>query len=55
MVTKEELSNMSKEEVYRLFKEKKRQCKTIAQEIEMIYSDSEYQMIKERLEGFYEK
>lgn len=53
MISKEELSKMSKEEVYKLFKEKKKQCKTIAQEVNMINNDSEYQIIKERLEEFH--
>lgn len=49
MITKEQLAAMSHDEVYALFMEKKRQCRTCAQEVEMIIYDTEYNIIKERL------
>lgn len=50
-ITQEQLNEMSREEVYELYKEKKKMCKTIAQEVKMITSDSEMLMIRERLWG----
>lgn len=51
MITKEQIEEMPREEVYELYKEKKRQCKTVAQEVAMITSDPEMLMIRERLWG----
>ena len=50
-LNREQISKMSREEVYERYKEKKRQCKTIAQEVEMITSDPEMLMLRERLWG----
>ena len=55
MLTKEELSKMSKQEVAKLLRKKQIECKTVAEEVEMYYTDAEYIAIKERLEEFYEK
>ena len=43
------IEEMAHEEVYQRYKEKKRQCKTIAQEVKMITSDPEMIMLRERL------
>lgn len=43
------IEEMTHEEVYELYKEKKRKCKTVAQEVELITSDSEMIMLRERL------
>ena len=40
---------MTHEEVYERYKEKKRHCKTVAQEVELITSDPEMIMLRERL------
>ena len=45
-----EIEEMTHGEVYQRYKEKKRQCKTIAQEVELITSDPEMIMLRERLE-----
>ena len=45
----EQIANMTREEVYKRYKEKKRMCKTVAQEVEMITSDPEMLMLRERL------
>jgi hypothetical protein len=55
MVTKEELNKISKQEVAKLLRKKQIECKTVAEEVEMYYTDAEYIAIKERLEEFYEK
>ena len=47
----ERIALMSREEVYERYKEKKRMCKTVAQEVEMITSDPEMLMLRERLWG----
>ena len=44
-----QIEEMSREEVYERYKEKKRMCKTIAQEVEIITSDPEMLMLRERL------
>ena len=44
-----QIEEMTHEEVYQRYKEKKRTCKTIAQEVEMITSDPEMIMLRERL------
>lgn len=48
-LNREQIENMSREEVYQRYKEKKRQCKTIAKEVEMITSDPEMILLRERL------
>lgn len=53
MITKEELSKMSKEEVGKLLRKKQIECRTVAEEVEMYYTDAEYIAIKERLLEFY--
>ena len=45
----EQIANMTREEAYERHKEKKRMCKTIAQEVEMITNDPEMLMLRERL------
>lgn len=52
MITKETLAKLSREEVGKLLHKKQIDCKTCAEEFEMICFDSEYQMIKERLSEF---
>lgn len=49
MDEKKQIEEMTHEEVYQRYKEKKRQCKTIAQEVECITSDPEMIMLRERL------
>ena len=44
-----QIEEMTHEEVYQRYKDKKRQCKTIAEEVEMITSDPEMIMLRERL------
>lgn len=53
MITKEELAQLSRDEVSALFYEKRNACRTCAQFGEMIFNDKEYIMIKERLSEFY--
>lgn len=43
------IDEMTHEEVYNRYREKKKACKTIAQEVEMITSDPEMIMLRERL------
>lgn len=50
MIPNKQIDEMTHEEVYARYKEKKRQCRTIAQEVELITSDPEMIMLKERLE-----
>ena len=50
-LTKEDITKMSREEVYELYKKKKKMCKTIAQEVNLITSDPEMLMLRERLWG----
>lgn len=45
----QKLAQLSKEEVYKLFKAKINACKTVAQEVEMYNTDEEYLIIKKRL------
>lgn len=45
----EQIAKMTRDEVYKRYKEKKRICKTIAEEVEMITSDPEMIMLRERL------
>jgi hypothetical protein len=49
MLNEEQISNMTHEEVYSLYKEKKRRCKTIAEEVNLITNDLEMIMLRERL------
>ncbi len=53
MKSKEELAKLSRDEVSKLFYEKRNACKTCAQYGEMIFNDQEYIMIRERLSEFY--
>nr|DAM56603.1 MAG TPA: hypothetical protein [Caudoviricetes sp.] len=53
MITKEELAKLSRDEVKKLFYEKRNTCRTCAQFGEMIFNDKEYIMIKERLSEFF--
>ena len=46
------IEEMTHEEVYQRYKEKKKQCRTIAQEVEMITSDHEMILLREMLMGF---
>lgn len=48
-LNREQVAKMTREEVYERYKEKKRMCKTVAQEVEMITSDPEMIMLRERL------
>ena len=49
MSKEKQIEEMAHEEVYARYKEKKRSCKTIAQEVNLITSDSEMIMLRERL------
>jgi hypothetical protein len=49
MTENEQIEEMTHEEVYARYKEKKRGCKTIAQEVKLITSDPEMIMLRERL------
>ena len=49
MSKEKQIEEMAHEEVYQRYKEKKRQCKTIAQEVELITSDPEMIILRERL------
>lgn len=48
---KAQIEMMTHEEVYQRYKEKKRKCKTIAQEVELVTSDPEMIMLIERLKS----
>lgn len=50
-MTKEQVEKMTHEQVYERYKELKRKCKTIAQEVKLITSDPEMIMLRERLLG----
>ena len=52
MITKETLSKMTREEVGYLLFAMQAECRSCGEEYEMICSDPEYQMIKERLLEF---
>lgn len=52
MITKETLAKMTREEVGKLLHKKQIECRTCAEEYEMLCFDPEYQMIKERLSEF---
>ena len=49
MTENEQIQEMTHEAVYNRYKEKKRKCKTIAEEVQLITSDSEMIMLRERL------
>ena len=49
MLNEKQISNMTHEEVYSLYKDKKRRCKTIAEEVKVITNDPEMIMLRERL------
>jgi hypothetical protein len=49
MMNKAQIENLTHEQAYELYKDKKRQCKTIAQEVELITSDPEMIMLREKL------
>lgn len=49
MSKEKQIEEMTHEEVYQRYKEKKRQCKTIAQEVKLITSDPEMIILRERL------
>ena len=44
-----QIEEMTHEEVYQRYKEKKRKCKNIAQEVKLVSSDPEMIMLIERL------
>lgn len=48
-MTKEEIDKMSQEEVSSLLKQKRRACKTCAQEGEMLFHDREYLLLRDRM------
>lgn len=48
-MTKEEIDKMSEEEVSALLKQKRRACKTCAQEGKMIFYDYEFQLLRDRI------
>lgn len=48
-MTKEEIDKMSQEEVSALLKQKRRACKTCAQEGEMLFHDHEYHLLRDRI------
>ena len=52
MINKEELAKLSRDEVRKLFYEKRKACRTCAQFGEMIFNDQEYILIKERLSEY---
>lgn len=49
MLIKEEVDKMSQEEVSALLKQKRRACKTCAQEGEMLYNDYKYHLLRDRI------
>ena len=49
MSKEKQIEQMTHEEVYQLYKEKKRACKTIAEEVELITNEPEMIMLRERL------
>ena len=49
-MTKEtQIEEMPRQQVYELYRQKKRNCRTVAQEVECITSDPEMILIRERL------
>ena len=55
MINKEELVKLSRDEVRKLFYEKRKACRTCAQFGEMIFNDPEYILIKERLSEYLKR
>lgn len=55
MINKEELAKLSRDEVRKLFYEKRKACRTCAQFGEMIFNDQEYILIKERLSEYLKR
>ena len=55
MINKEELVKLSRDEVRKLFYEKRKACRTCAQFGEMIFNDQEYILIKERLSEYLKR
>ena len=55
MINKEELAKLSRDEVRKLFYEKRKACRTCAQFGEMIFNDPEYILIKERLSEYLKR
>lgn len=49
MNDKKQIEEMTHEEAYQRYKEKKMKCKTIAQEVKLVSSDPEMIMLRERL------
>lgn len=55
MINKKELAKLSRDEVRKLFYEKRKACRTCAQFGEMIFNDQEYILIKERLSEYLKR
>lgn len=49
MISNKQIEEMTHEEVYERYKEKKRACRTIAQEVELITNDPEMIALRNRL------
>lgn len=49
MLIKEEVDKMSQEEVSALLKQKRRACRTCAQEGDMLFYDYEYRLLSDRI------
>lgn len=49
MLSKEEVDKMSQEEVSTLLKQKRRACRTCAQEGDMLFYDYEYRLLRDRI------
>lgn len=49
MLTKEEVAKMSQGKVSSLLKQKRRACKTCAQEEEVLFHDREYLLLRDRM------
>ena len=54
-IIREELVKLSRDEVRKLFYEKRKACRTCAQFGEMIFNDPEYILIKERLSEYLKR
>lgn len=55
MITKQQIEQMTHEEVHQRCKEKQRQCKTVAQYVEMITSDTEMLLLIDRIASDLQK
>lgn len=51
MLNKKQIQELPREQIYQRYKEKKRTCRTIAQEVEMSTTDPEMILIIERLKS----